>query len=132
MILPSLLTWSTIFYMIVGSLARLRLVPDAFPTNIPAEEAQTLLDLENDEEEDIFDFHPRDWESPVYPLIYDLPLPIPSVKEPLMYVQTIQSPPHLYLITPYPLGKSSTPSQARTSGTSKSKSNPSPAKSTLT
>lgn len=57
------------------------------PTNIPEEEAETLAEIEfiDQEEEKMFD-NPRDWDSPVFPLIFQVALPIPPVKEPLMYV----------------------------------------------
>lgn len=83
MILPSLFAWGLAFHMLVGSLAQV--VPDVFPTDIPDEEAETLRELEFIVRMNAVDIL-RDWESPVYPLIFQVPLPIPPLKEPLMYV----------------------------------------------
>jgi hypothetical protein len=57
-----------------------------FDSAIPPEEAQALSQIVEDDPNDVFRIA-KSGESPEYPLIYGVPLPIPPVKQPKKYVQ---------------------------------------------
>ncbi|KAM0813349.1 putative Bilirubin oxidase [Seiridium cardinale] len=74
--MASKLSWlATASCLLTASLAQ------TFDSNIPPEEAAALAQIVEDDPNDIFIVQKSD-ESPEYPLIYRVPLPIPPVKQP--------------------------------------------------